>query len=106
MWMFQLRVDELVQVKLRVLHSSLASSIMWYPVFVPQIMGGVGPSELAVNWAFWHWVLPFGGVLVTVAVFGWLMSNVSNPSRNRQISLLLLHTENKHGELSLVELLK
>ena len=59
-----------VQVKLSVLQESPASSIMWWPEFVPQITGGAGPSELAWNCAVWHCVRPFGLLSPVDSVLG------------------------------------
>ena len=48
-------VPKVPQVTVMVLQSSLASSIMCWPVLEPQRTGGAGPSEVAVNWSSWHW---------------------------------------------------
>ena len=53
-------------------------------MLVPQIVGGLGPSLLAVNVALWHWVLALGTVLTADAsVWGWEMLNRSNPNLNK-----------------------
>ena len=54
----------------------------------------------------WHWVLPLGVVVLTVAVFGCAMSKESKPSRIWQMSEVNLQTERVQGDESLSELLK
>ena len=44
------------------LQSSSASTMMWWPELVPHSVGEAGPSELTLNWDFWHWVLPLAAV--------------------------------------------
>jgi hypothetical protein len=97
---FQLRGEAEVQVKARVLQSSLASRIMCWPELVPHTTGAFGPAELALNCAFWHCVRPFGLLSPGLLVDGCAMMKVSKPSRIWQMSADALQTEKMHGEAS------
>ena len=55
--MSQARGEALVHVTASWLQASAASTIMWWPVLEPQIVGVLSPAEVAENWALWHWVL-------------------------------------------------
>ena len=44
-----------------------------------RVKGEVVPSEVAVNWEFWHWVLELVGSVV-VTVLGWEVTIVSKVS--------------------------
>ena len=104
--MSQARVVELVHMKFNLLQSSLAPTIIWYPVFVPQMVGDCPESEVTQNMDVRHWVRPLGLSSMPLVVVGLFNVNFPKSSLIWQISVSDLQTSKVQTEVSLVVLEK